>query len=98
MSTVARDAQAPPLSALPSVDRLLRFEGVQPLITEYGRDATLGAARALVERLRERLRAHEGRVELSEVALAGALAANLRRASAPRLRRVINLTGTVLHT
>src|SRR5262245_48510912 len=98
MSTVARDAQPAPLAALPSVDRLLRLDGVQPLLAEFGRDATLAAARALLARLRERLLARDGEVVLSEAVLAGTLRADLERAHAARLRRVINLTGTVLHT
>ncbi len=84
---------------LPAVDRLLRAPEVAPLVAEHGHTLVAGEARALLERLRARARA--GELPLAEVApsalaqsLANAVAARL----APRLKRVLNLTGTVIHT
>jgi L-seryl-tRNA(Ser) seleniumtransferase len=98
MTTVARAAQSPALSSLPSVDRVLGFDAVRALVARYGRDATVACVRALLEATRDRLRAGGEAEDLSEGALARRVAADLERLHAARLRRVINLTGTVLHT
>ncbi len=84
---------------LPALDRLLRSERVRTLEAEHGRTLVAGESRALLETLRERALA--GALEKSEVAidaLAAALAARVGAKLAPRMRRVLNLTGTVLHT
>ncbi len=85
--------------ALPSVDRLLRGEAVQALLREHGRTLVLAQARDLLDRLR--VRALAGELTLAQVddsSLADALGAMVRAAIAPRMRTVLNLTGTVIHT
>jgi L-seryl-tRNA(Ser) seleniumtransferase len=84
---------------LPAVDRLLRAPDVAPLVAEHGHTLVAGEARALLERLRARARA--GELPLAEVApqaLAQALTDAVAARLAPRLKRVLNLTGTVIHT
>ena len=83
----------------PSVDRVLNWPMVTPLLAEYGRAAVLAAVRGLLEELRQS--AQNGVVSgstFTEPALSARLAERLARAHAARLRRVFNLTGTVLHT
>ncbi|MER2528395.1 MAG: L-seryl-tRNA(Sec) selenium transferase [Candidatus Competibacter denitrificans] len=84
---------------LPSIDRLLNWPSVAPLLAEHGRTAVLTAARELLAELRQRLREDESNPQLfTEFTLAAQLAERLTRAHDARLKRVFNLTGTVLHT
>jgi len=86
------------LDQLPSVDRLLHLPAALALIERHGHTLVVGQCRALVAQLRERARARLDAGELSEDSLQQALRARCAQALAPRLRRVINLTGTVIHT
>jgi L-seryl-tRNA(Ser) seleniumtransferase len=80
----------------PSVDRVLNWPSVAPLLLEHGRQPVLNEVRNLLEELRQSARA--GGSDYAEDAIARRLADRLSRSQAPRLRRVFNLTGTVLHT
>ena len=73
------------LRDLPSVDELARPHGDDPLAVE--------AARSLVDRAREEIRRGDDPGDL-----AARLAEELQGARAPRLRRVINATGVIVHT
>ncbi len=81
----------------PSIDRVLNWTAVAPLIAEYGREPVLASTRAMLDRARQAARDGE-LVDYTELALAAQLAAQLAQRHAPRLRPVFNLTGTVLHT
>jgi len=84
---------------LPAVDRLLRLPAAQALLAEHGHTLVAGEARALLDRLRSRALAGAlPAAELSACALADALSQAVSDRLAPRLRRVFNLTGTVIHT
>ncbi len=89
----------PSQAAIPSVDKTLRTAAFVSLVERFGRQSTTDALRNELARLRETFAASES--ELPEVA-AEALAVRVESAlagpSAPSLRRVFNLTGTVLHT
>ena len=78
---------------LPSVDALLSDERVQAVVDAHGREHALAAARAALERAREELLAGHDPGDLAERVEAEASAR-----LAPRLRRVLNATGVVLHT
>jgi len=83
----------------PSVDRLLAHDALQSLIQVHGRTAALDATRATLAELRAR--ASLGRAAAADYtpeSLARAIGARLAARARPALRRVFNLTGTVLHT
>ena len=81
----------------PAVDRVLNWPTVIPLIEIHGREAVLLRVRDLLGALREQAR--DGTpVDYTEGALAPRLSQRLAEHNAPRLKRVFNLTGTVLHT
>ena len=86
------------LRRLPAVDEVLRSPGVAALLDRAPRWAVVAAVREAIERLRQGLRAAAEvtapAASLDAGALEVAVAARLR----PRLRRVINATGVVLHT
>ena len=84
---------------LPSIDRLLRAGNVPALVAEHGHTLVAQQARALLEGLRRQ--ALEGRLPAAEAAapaLEAALVQRIEARLAPRMRRVFNLTGTVIHT
>jgi L-seryl-tRNA(Ser) seleniumtransferase len=82
-----------PLRDLPSVDRLLADERLRALADEHGHELVLAAARAALARAREEIKAGFGQEDLAVTAIA-----ELDRLLTPRLRRVINGTGVVVHT
>ncbi|HSW22737.1 MAG TPA: L-seryl-tRNA(Sec) selenium transferase [Burkholderiaceae bacterium] len=84
---------------LPSIDCLLQRPVARGLVDEHGHTLVAPEARMLVDVLRERALA--GALSPAEVdahSLDAQLASRVQRRLAPRLRRVINLTGTVIHT
>jgi len=84
---------------LPSIDRLLQRPAARGLVDEHGHTLVAAEARMLVDVLRERALAGAlSPPEIETRALDGQLADRVQRRLAPRLRRVINLTGTVIHT
>ncbi len=93
MSRHARD--------LPSVDEILRSPLATAAVARYGRTAVVETIRSSLARYRTGVRDGSlvplGRSEAATAVAAEADAA-LVRAYAPHLRRVFNLTGTVLHT
>jgi len=83
----------------PSVDRLLAHESLQPLIETHGRAPVLDAARATLAGLRARATLGQAvAADFQPASLAQAIGARLAATAQPALRRVFNLTGTVLHT
>ena len=82
----------------PSVDRLLAHEAMLTLIEAHGRSEVLEATRAVLEDLRTRAEHVAAAVDYTPPAVAREIAARLEARGQPALRRVFNLTGTVLHT
>ena len=76
--------------SLPAVGRLLNEPAYAQLVTAYGRER-------VVESIREQLAAERGG-KADGATREAAVSDRLRRLAAPRLRRVINATGVVLHT
>ncbi|SEK33005.1 L-seryl-tRNA(Sec) selenium transferase [Roseateles sp. YR242] len=82
---------------LPAVDRLLRDAAVAPLIAAHGHALVAAQARELLEAWRAE--ALQGRLPLARLQeLPAALRQRCEARLAPNMRRVLNLTGTVLHT
>jgi len=84
------------LSQLPSVDRLLAEPRLAGLAAIHGRALTTDAVRA--ELAAARAAARNGGGVPAAAALAAAIAIRIEHSARPKLRRVFNLTGTVLHT
>lgn len=85
---------------IPSVARTLEQPAVRGLIETHGRAAVTAAIREAQMQLRELFAgpAAPDAQELAEPALIARIERALERRAAPSLRRVFNLTGTVLHT
>src|SRR3982751_1130605 len=84
--------------ALPSVDRLLNVDAINSLVTEFGRPLVVETLRAVLDEQRALLGGNAGAAPADEDALSTSCAQRLRALTAPSLRPVFNLTGTVLHT
>ncbi|MGD9951328.1 MAG: L-seryl-tRNA(Sec) selenium transferase [Burkholderiales bacterium] len=85
------------LAAIPSVDRILQDPRLAPAIARQGRPFVVDELRALLAHYRDALKAGAA-LPPSLDAIVPALLARLEAAARPSLRRVFNLTGTVLHT
>src|SRR5262245_66604329 len=81
----------------PSVDVVLRTAAGTVAAARFGHEATVKAIRQCVTAMRDAARAGGASPPAAEEIAAQALQV-LELADAPNLRRVFNLTGTVLHT
>ena len=87
------------LRRLPAIDRLLNTPPLAELADRHAHAQLRAAAQAAVDDLRRRLLAGgEPPPDLAPAAVARLAAEHLRTLETPSLRRVLNLTGTVLHT
>jgi L-seryl-tRNA(Ser) seleniumtransferase len=96
MADTARDA----LRALPSVDSVLQTSAAITLVEHHGHPAAAAAVRQTLEALRKAILDGTPRDAgaCSPDAVAAAAEATLAAQARPRLRRVVNATGIILHT
>lgn len=92
-----------PRGQIPSVDRLLQTPRVQRLLRRYRRDFVVAEIRLVLDELRRAPVGGSARdggdLEASaEKGLLDRLETRISGARTPRLRRVVNATGVVLHT
>jgi len=88
------------LRELPSVDRLLNHPRCRPLLARTSREYVTQQCRAILDGLRAAIRAGKSPAdaELREDFILAGLAARIERARDSKLVRVVNATGTILHT
>ena len=88
------------LQVVPSIDQLLRLDEVAPLLDEYGHDLVVESLRFAAAELRAALIDNVASdVADSPMAVILDVAYQyLNELTAPSLKPVFNLTGTVLHT
>lgn len=98
-SVVGRSKALAEAADIPSVDRVLNASEFSRLCDGYGRSLLAGQVRRHLDELRKQ--ALDGQLALDDVGLE-TLRVNIERqlqeSTQNRLRRVFNLTGTVLHT
>src|SRR5215510_13124590 len=82
---------------LPSVDRVLRTDAGVAATVRFGHKATVAAVRRTLSTLRNEVPSDQA-PRTDPAAIAAEAGRLLQREDAPRLRRIFNLTGTVLHT
>ncbi|NJD91030.1 MAG: L-seryl-tRNA(Sec) selenium transferase, partial [Geobacter sp.] len=86
-------------SQIPKVDKLLAEPAFQLLQQTYPYPLLLKTLRDTLDTVRTDLRAgHFQQDSISSEFILAAVTAGLERATAPSLRRVINATGTIIHT
>ncbi len=84
---------------LPSVDRLLKHPRCETLLSRYNREYIIGKCREIVDELRADLKQGSGRPdELREDAILARVEHRVLAESQPGHIRVVNATGTILHT
>ena len=88
------------LREIPSVDRLLKHVRCETLLARYNRDYVTQKCREVLERLRVEIR-HDKSFspgDIEDEAVIKRLQATIRAESVPGHVRVVNATGTILHT
>ena len=83
----------------PSVEQFLNMDGIATLQERYGRSSLLKVVRDYLAELREAYRLNELPPKtLLKECLAAEVTTRLESSHTPNVRRMFNLTGTVLHT
>lgn len=85
---------------IPKMDVLLAQDAVQKMITMYGYDSVLNALRREQEKLRLEIACctDEDQMEEQITELADRVQKELESAYCPQVKKVLNGTGTILHT
>jgi len=91
------DQTATLLRELPSIDRLLNHSRCAALLTRYNRDYVTQKCRAALDQLRAMIRQGKGQL-LDDDAIFDKVEAQIEMESRPGHIRVVNATGTILHT
>ena len=91
------DPTATLLRELPSIDRLLNHARCAALLTRYNRDYVTQKCRAALDQLRANIRQGKNQL-LNDDAILDQVEAQIELESRPGHIRVVNATGTILHT
>lgn len=91
------DPTATLLREIPSVDRLLKHPRAEALLARYNREYVIEQCRAGLEQIRGEIRRGHA-IDLSEAAILESIESAIYIDSQPGHRRVVNATGTILHT
>ena len=91
------DPQTSKLSQIPAMDRVLNSGIARNLVATFGYDEVKRAAQETLESTRTAIRRGEI-ADVTEAAICSQIERSLDREANQQLRRVINLTGTILHT
>ena len=91
------DPTATLLRELPSIDRLLNHARCAALLTRYNRDYVTQKCRAALDQLRANIRQGKSQL-LNDDAILDQVEAQIELESRPGHIRVVNATGTILHT
>ena len=91
------DQTATLLRELPSIDRLLNHARCAALLIRYNRDYVTQKCRAALDQLRANIRQGKGQL-LNDDAILDQVEAQIEMESRPGHIRVVNATGTILHT
>ena len=86
------------LQSIPSVDRILSSPALAATLASHGHSRCTAAIREVLKQLRKDLLANDNSAIATDADIAGMTAALLAADDLISLTRVINLTGTVLHT
>src|SRR5436190_1038358 len=96
MAAVARSEASNPRRAIPSVERLLQAPAGAALAARWRREHVVETTRAVLEEIRRA--AGDGTAVPPADEVLRRVAVRLEAAAAPRLVRVVNASGVVLHT
>lgn len=86
--------------SIPKVDIILEYDAIQTCIEKYGREIVIDAIRVEMDELRKFIGACDSE-EAAKEAIANVVSSIVKRAEKmlqPNMRRIINATGTILHT
>jgi L-seryl-tRNA(Ser) seleniumtransferase len=92
------DQTATLLRDLPSIDRLLKHPRCEALLSRYNREYVTEQSRAVIEELRAEIRRVGRPLDLGDDAIIERIEAAIFVDSQPGHIRVVNATGTILHT
>jgi L-seryl-tRNA(Ser) seleniumtransferase len=96
---MAAEQTANPLREIPSIDHLLKHCRCEELLARYNREYVIEQCRAVIEQIRADIRQGKSRSQdLGEEAILERLAMRILLDSQPGHIRVVNATGTILHT
>jgi len=91
------DQTATLLREIPSIDRLLNHARCAALLTRFNRDYVTQKCRGALDQLRANIRQGKGQL-LNDDAILDQVEAQIDLESRPGHIRVVNATGTILHT
>ncbi|HJY84549.1 MAG TPA: L-seryl-tRNA(Sec) selenium transferase, partial [Candidatus Binatia bacterium] len=94
----AKDASKALLRTLPSVEKLLEFPALEPLLCRYHRSYVTATLRAVLAFIRQEMLTEVITGSIAEAEIVRRVEATIAREDRSPLRSVVNATGTVLHT